>query len=125
MQYLGKRQEALIEKYKIKIDREGTHIPPGWLGLVERAFEELILAGWNRNVLQIKQKFAGLVLLIDFGSPEELYDIVAAVEVESYTVCEVCGGPGVNIGNFMATRCLGKGHDAMSWQEIDALDGAK
>jgi hypothetical protein len=57
---LGKKQDELLTKYQIELDmRYANNIPPGWLPMLEEIFIKLIEAGWDRKVLQIKEKFGG------------------------------------------------------------------
>ena len=67
-------------------------IEDGWLQLVHDLIEELIAAGWDKELLQAKEKF-GLRFYIADGS-SELHQIITKYEVMSRTICEGCGEPG-------------------------------
>jgi len=66
----------------------------GWLQLIHDLIEELLAAGWDKRVTQIKEKFGGLRFYIGSGS-EEIWGIISNYEALSYEVCEVCGEQGV------------------------------
>jgi len=65
----------------------------GWLQLISDCIKELIAAGWDKQILQIKEKFGGLRF---YTGPlfEEGYKIISKYESLSYTTCEICGNPG-------------------------------
>ena len=65
----------------------------GWLQLIHDLIEELLAAGWDKHILQIKEKFGGLRFYIGSGS-EEIHDIISKYEHLSYETCEVCGETG-------------------------------
>jgi len=65
----------------------------GWLQMIHDLIEELIAAGWDKQICQIKEKFGGLRFYINSGS-EEIHDIISRYESLSYTICEVCGETG-------------------------------
>lgn len=78
----------------------------GWLGLIENLIREIIEAGWDKQVCQVKEKFGGLRFYINEGS-KEVHDIITKYEHQSYTVCEVCGEPGKLRTNlsWIKTKC--------------------
>jgi hypothetical protein len=51
----------------------------GWLGIIQRLFETLIKLGWNREVLQIKEKFGGLRIYLN-DVPENYYHFIEQAE---------------------------------------------
>jgi hypothetical protein len=71
---------------------------------------ELIDAGWNREIKQIKEKFGGLRFYIGTGD-DKLWDIITEYEKMSYITCEECGKPGElrkdggNYGGWWQTLC--------------------
>ena len=65
----------------------------GWLQMIHDLIEELIAAGWDKQICQIKEKFGGLRFYINSGN-EEIHDIISRYESLSYTICEVCGETG-------------------------------
>ncbi len=64
----------------------------GWLGLVADCIQELINAGWDKKVYQVKEKFGGLRFYCSVGI--NTHDSVSKYEELSYKTCEVCGKPG-------------------------------
>ena len=77
----------------------------GWLQLVHDCIEELIKAGWNKQICQVKEKFAGLRFYAN-GTPEGGNEIISKYEKLSYETCEVCGQPGEpNDERWVRTLC--------------------
>ena len=85
-------------------------IGPGWYQLVYDLMNELLEAGWDRHIKQIKEKFGGLRFYIGSGN-EKIWDIISKYEKLSYTICEECGEPGElrrdggNYGGWFQTLC--------------------
>ena len=65
----------------------------GWLQMIHDLIVELIAAGWDKRICQIKEKFGGLRFYIG-GASDEVHDIISKYEELSYSVCEVCGEKG-------------------------------
>ncbi|MEK6828904.1 MAG: hypothetical protein AABY15_02175 [Nanoarchaeota archaeon] len=77
----------------------------GWYGLLKNLIDELIAAGWNKQICQVKEKFGGLRFYTN-GMTEECFKIVAKYERLSYDTCEVCGGKGeLRQGGWITTLC--------------------
>jgi hypothetical protein len=77
----------------------------GWLGLLKDLIEDLIKLGWNKQILQIKEKFGGLRFYIN-GASVEIHDRIRQAEEESYRTCEECGKPGeARKGGWIKTLC--------------------
>ncbi len=71
----------------------------GWFDLIWKLCEDIDVIvkreGWkNFSVDQIKEKFAGLRFYVN-GANKEVVDLIQKAEEESFTICEVCGKPGV------------------------------
>lgn len=80
-------------------------INSGWYGLVKNLIEEITLKGWNKEVCQVKEKFAGLRFYIN-GASDEIHDIIEKYENISYHICEECGEDGkVRDGGWIRTLC--------------------
>lgn len=87
------------------MDRHIASIDNGWLGLIKELIENLIEAGWNRQICQIKEKFGGLCFYINDGS-REIHELISEAETKSYEICEVCGEPGeMRKGGWIVTLC--------------------
>lgn len=86
-------------------------VDDGWLQLLHDCIEELIVAGWDKQTTQIKEKFGGLRFYINTGT-DEIYNIISKYEKLSYETCEVCGEHGElrddcgwNGGRWYKTMC--------------------
>lgn len=100
---------GLINGHRINgepiLSRDYFSIGPGWLPLVKNLIKVLVATGWNREVLQIKEKFGGLRFYVTCTT-EEQARIILAAERESQVTCENCGKPGlVRTGGWMKTLC--------------------
>jgi hypothetical protein len=52
--------------------------------------EELIVLGWDKRLLQCKEKFGGLRFYIE-TYPEGGHDVISKYEKLSHETCEECG----------------------------------
>jgi hypothetical protein len=88
------------------VNRRNFSISNGWLGPLQRLFEVLISLGWDKNFLQVKQKFGGMSIFLD-NIPENGYQFIIDTEKESFKICEVCGEPGDQhkINNWVYCLC--------------------
>ena len=86
--------------------RHSVDVGNGWLGILQRLFETLINLGWNREILQIKEKFGGLRVYLN-DVPENSYHFIEQAERYSHEICEVCGEPGEQhrINGWVFTLC--------------------
>ena len=78
----------------------------GWLPMIQNLIQELIDAGWNKEISQIKEKFGSLRFYIGGGS-DEMYTIIGKYEHKSLEICEECGEPGelVISNRWWQTKC--------------------
>jgi len=78
----------------------------GWYGLVKTLIEDLIRLGWDRGVLQIKEKYGTLRFYVTQREDRLLERIESAMEL-SARVCEECGGDGawLDENGAMSTLC--------------------
>lgn len=77
----------------------------GWRQIIESLYDDLASMGWDRNLLQIKEKFGGLRFYIGEGS-SEIFDRIAQAENASLATCMVCGKPGRQFGEgWIVTVC--------------------
>lgn len=65
----------------------------GWVPILLELIDDLYALGWNGRVWQIKEKFGGLRFYIG-DAPDAVHERIRKAEVDSYTICEVCGSPG-------------------------------
>ena len=65
----------------------------GWFELLKNLIDELISLGWDRDMIQSKEKFGGLNFYIKEPTTE-MSAIILAYEQMSYSVCEDCGEEG-------------------------------
>ncbi len=66
-------------------------VGPGWRQLVSKLIDDLLEAGWDGYVFQVKEKFGGLRF---YASANANYELISAAEDQSYHICEECGEPG-------------------------------
>lgn len=62
----------------------------GWYQIIHDLIEDLIKLGWDKSVLQVKEKFGGLRFYIS-QSTEKMDQRIAYAEQESTKTCEFCG----------------------------------
>jgi hypothetical protein len=65
----------------------------GWNLLIKNLIQDLIRLGWDKEVIQVKEKFGGLRFYINEGT-SEIHQRIAKAEIESMKICEVTGKPG-------------------------------
>lgn len=65
----------------------------GWYPLLKKLISDLIKSGWNREILDIKEKFGGLRFYIYSGT-EKIFKLIEKAEEKSYKICEITGNPG-------------------------------
>ena len=68
-------------------------IGKGWHPIVKHLIEDLIELGWDKQVVQVKEKFGGLRFYINDGS-REIHDRISEAEKLSHETCEICGEQG-------------------------------
>lgn len=77
----------------------------GWLRLLRDLISELVEAGWNRQICQVKEKF-GCLRFYTNELPEGGRKIINTYESLSCKVCETCGQPGKERGGgWISTLC--------------------
>ena len=80
-------------------------VKEGWFGLLKNLIDELISLGWDRDMLQSKEKFGGLNFYIKEPT-SEMYDLIIIYERLSYEICEMCGEKGERRnGGWIKTLC--------------------
>lgn len=92
---------------------QGFTIRDGWFDIILRLCEDLeplvadaeLKSGRPFEVLQVKEKFAGLRFYTNQHS-DAIAERIEAAALESYHTCEVCGQPGMQQeGAWIRTRC--------------------
>ncbi len=68
-------------------------VSPGWNLLIKNLIQDLINLGWDKEVIQVKEKFGGLRFYINEGT-SEIHQRIAKAEIESMKTCEITGKPG-------------------------------
>lgn len=92
------RVDALLLELDIKFPRCGFEIGEGWFTTVAHALRQLVAAGWDRELEQVKQKFCGLRIYLgdsyahDENRPE-FEAIIRHAEYQCAQICEFCGEP--------------------------------
>jgi len=108
-----KAYRKLVAKYRLVSTEDPTtpycdclsDIPFGWRDLIETLVQQLIAAGWDRQVAQVKQKWGGLRFYVGDASPA-MARLIARAEKRSLKICEECGRPGVlRSATFVQTLC--------------------
>jgi hypothetical protein len=64
----------------------------GWADIIRRLVDDLSALGWNREVLQVKEKFGGLRFYIH-DPTDEMWNRICQANNESIRTCETCGAP--------------------------------
>lgn len=78
---------------------------PGWYGMLKNLIDELIAAGWDKQLCQAKEKFGTLRFYVN-ATNSECHKIISKYEDISSTVCEKCGEPGeLRQGGWISTLC--------------------
>ena len=99
------RDGHLLDEPFIAADNR-SDLPSGWFPLAEQLIQDLIRLGWDRRVLQIKEKYGTLRLYI---SQRELplVDLTIDAREKSAAICQECGGAGTLLEerHYYATLC--------------------
>ena len=102
---MGKVEEVL-KKHGIKVPRFGAEHGDGWAAIIDRLVTDMLAAGWDGELYQIKEKFGGLRFYIG-AATEAIHKRIAEAEEESFRTCELCGAPAQNENDrgWLRTRC--------------------
>ena len=74
-------------------DSDFFQVSLGWNLIIKNLIQDLIRLGWNKEVIQVKEKFGGLRFYINEGT-DEIHQRIAQAELESMKTCEITGRPG-------------------------------
>jgi hypothetical protein len=92
-------------------------VGPGWHPILTRLHGQLSAVAPGYRVEQVKEKFGGLRVYLDYGDPTErtaaeaacielAEDLIELHEEEFYRTCEYCGQPGwPRDGGWVKTLC--------------------
>lgn len=92
-------------------------IGDGWYSILYNLSQEVMDLCRERGVippkvLQVKEKFGGLRVYMEYVGIDDMGEITYKYEKESYKVCERCGEPGSKEGSTgwiktLCTKCRG------------------
>ena len=84
----------LIKEYPdIYKDFDRFECYDGWFDILKDLSEKLRSLSFTADVIQVKEKFAGLRFYVS-SATEEQWAVISEAEHKSYSVCEICGKPG-------------------------------
>ncbi len=81
----------ILELYGVAYPPLHAEVGPGWVELVTNLLEDLVKMGWDKNLIQIKQKFGGMRFYVGGELPKNISERIDRAERESYETCEMCG----------------------------------
>ncbi len=73
--------------------RLGASCGRGWHPLIDNLLAQLVSMGWDKQVVQIKEKFGGLRFYVGEAT-DEMREAIRAAESASFKTCERCGAAG-------------------------------
>jgi hypothetical protein len=74
-------------------DSDFFQVSLGWNLIIKNLIQDLIKLGWNKEVIQVKEKFGGLRFYINEGT-DEIHQRIGEAELESMKTCEITGRHG-------------------------------
>lgn len=88
--------ETLLKKYDIAEPKCLSGIGNGWIPILDKLFQRIIFLGWNKDLIQIKEKFGSLRIYIGQDSKNnsnlnKIHEEISLAETLSLSMCEVCG----------------------------------
>jgi hypothetical protein len=88
------------------VDAYYFSVHQGWYSLIKDLISELIVLGWDKRTIQVKDKFGGLRFYIE-TYPEGAHEVITKYEKLSYETCEQCSEKGTNrkIKGWLHTLC--------------------
>jgi hypothetical protein len=93
LESIGGLENGWRRDYGAIVDSGFFSIGKGWYQIVKDLIEDLIELGWDKQVVQVKEKFGGLRFYINEGS-REIHDRISEAEKLSHETCEICGKQG-------------------------------
>lgn len=80
-------------------------VSEGWYDLIKCLIDELIALGWDKKILQVKEKFGGLRFYPE-TFPDGGHEVCQKYESLSFKTCEKCGNEGqLRSGGWVQTLC--------------------
>jgi hypothetical protein len=88
------------------LDSKAFGVGEGWFHLIKDMIEELIALGWDKRLVQSKEKFGGLRFYLE-TYPEGAHEVIIKYENMSHETCEKCGVDGSprKINGWIHTLC--------------------
>src|SRR3990167_1021456 len=83
----------------------GIDTGDGWFTLIDDLCDQIMRTGIRVEAVQVKEKFGGLRFYFE-PYDDQIGGLVSCTEAKSYTICDMCGGPGIpRKGGWVVTRC--------------------
>ena len=99
--------KKMLDSHGIKEPTYGIQCDDGWSELVEDLINQIVPLGWDKDLVQIKEKFGGLRFYVG-ESNKEIDICIDWAEKMSFKVCEYCGSKQAKIkarGGWWKTMC--------------------
>lgn len=101
--------DGLNRTYRVErgpiLNSKELGVGEGWLHLIKDMVDELIALGWDKRLLQSKEKFGGLRFYLE-TYPEGATEVISKYSALFYETCEVCGSKGMlRKGSWLKTLC--------------------
>ena len=87
---------------------ESSNIQSGWYPLVNGLCLRLWTLGWDGQMAQCKEKFGGLRFYPSGEVTDQMWQLIADAERDSYNICEFCGASPAGISKdrwWLKTLC--------------------
>ena len=102
--------ERMIQKYPKNFQScFDFWISKGWESLVEKLIDDVIAIDPKIKIQQIKQKFGGLRFYVERYN-KDVDQLIEKAEIESESICEVCGAPGKIVEKNYWLQCVCEEH---------------
>jgi hypothetical protein len=103
---IGGLERTYREDKEPIVDAYVFNVGEGWYSIIKNLIPELIALGWDKRLIQVKEKFGGLRFYIE-TYPEGAHEVILKYENLSYETCEKCGEKGETkkIKGWLYTLC--------------------
>lgn len=88
----GDEIQRILNKHGLKPPRCGFYAGDGWLPHIDRAFADMVAAGWDKELYQVKEKLGGLRIYIGKRTAQ-IDSIIERAESVCAKTCLDCGEP--------------------------------